>query len=222
MMSPNEQADTPWEEWYRHLGSLGGAYEHDAAARLFELAQGQAERWIIEVGVFRGFSALCMAAASLNRPEVQVLCVDSWVDTPGMIGPSGNWLASSEQMKDFLAAAANFNLLHKILPLRMLSAQAVAVWPQLAGKAGLIHLDATHTYMDLVADVRLWLPFLAPGGIVAIHDYHVNYPGVIQAVDEMRAGPWRRFSATDSCDWEDFRLTDSLAELRYMPSEVIT
>jgi predicted O-methyltransferase YrrM len=46
-------------------------------------------------------------------------------------------------------------------------------------------LDASHTYEDVKADIQAWLPKIKSGGILAGDDYHVSWPGVINAVNEM-------------------------------------
>lgn len=52
----------------------------------------------------------------------------------------------------------------------------------------LIFLDACHDYDAVKADIAAWLPKVKPGGLIAGDDYHPNWPGVIQAVDELLPG----------------------------------
>jgi predicted O-methyltransferase YrrM len=51
-----------------------------------------------------------------------------------------------------------------------------------------VFIDLTHTYEAVKEDIALWLPKVKKGGILGGDDYHENWPGVIQAVDELLYG----------------------------------
>jgi hypothetical protein len=48
-----------------------------------------------------------------------------------------------------------------------------------------VMLDAGHDHDSVRADILAWLPKVKTGGILAGDDYEHNWPGVIQAVDEL-------------------------------------
>lgn len=49
-----------------------------------------------------------------------------------------------------------------------------------------VFIDSSHELGETVATFRTWEPALAPGGVVAFHDYaDDDYPGVTQAVGEL-------------------------------------
>jgi predicted O-methyltransferase YrrM len=48
-----------------------------------------------------------------------------------------------------------------------------------------VFIDLTHTYEAVKEDIKLWLPKVKKGGFIAGDDYHENWKGVIQAVDEL-------------------------------------
>lgn len=50
--------------------------------------------------------------------------------------------------------------------------------------ADFIFIDAGHSYEAVQADIAAWLPKVRDGGWFGGHDYHENFPGVIQAVQE--------------------------------------
>lgn len=52
------------------------------------------------------------------------------------------------------------------------------------GSLGLCYVDADHTYFGAKSDAQLFWPKLAPGGIMAFHDYANSEYGVGQAVKE--------------------------------------
>ena len=196
-----------WAEWKPQLEYDSGAYGDEEAARLFELAK-DVGGWIVEVGVYRGYTTFCMAAAS----QAQIACIDIWgtcllPEAPNVYCPQP--IGDIDCFRFFLERARYHNFMDRILPLRMTSEQAAAAWPADTSIA-LLHIDATHTYDDVMSDVRLWQPYLKPGAMACFHDYDGQYyPGVVRAVDELRAME----------TWGDFRVTQTMAELRFNPCE---
>ena len=47
-----------------------------------------------------------------------------------------------------------------------------------------LFIDSSHARAEVVSEYRAWKPQLAPGAVVAFHDYGPVWPGVQQAVDE--------------------------------------
>ena len=52
-----------------------------------------------------------------------------------------------------------------------------------------IYIDANHEYEDVKRDIELCLPKLKSDGIIAGHDYHENWPGVVKSVNELLGEP---------------------------------
>ncbi|MCC9655276.1 class I SAM-dependent methyltransferase [Rhodopirellula halodulae] len=50
---------------------------------------------------------------------------------------------------------------------------------------GAVFIDAMHEYEHVAADISAWLPKVMPGGYICGHDYCPEWPGVIQAVEEL-------------------------------------
>lgn len=56
------------------------------------------------------------------------------------------------------------------------------------GPIDLVFIDGDHTYNQVKADIKAWLPHIKPGGILCGHDYGFEtWPGVKQAFDEESA-----------------------------------
>ncbi|NNK49384.1 MAG: class I SAM-dependent methyltransferase [Gemmatimonadetes bacterium] len=59
-----------------------------------------------------------------------------------------------------------------------------------AAKAGdsfdFILIDASHKVRKVTGDLR-WTRILRPGGVVCLHDYHPDFPGVVRSVDRFLA-----------------------------------
>jgi hypothetical protein len=49
-----------------------------------------------------------------------------------------------------------------------------------------LNIDSDHTYETTLEEIKRWVPFVKPGGLVFFHDYdHPRCPGVRQAIDEL-------------------------------------
>lgn len=54
-------------------------------------------------------------------------------------------------------------------------------------KPELLFIDSTHEQEGTVAEVRAWLPHLARGALIVLHDYgNPAFPGVAEAVEELQ------------------------------------
>jgi hypothetical protein len=140
-----------------------------------------------EIGVKEGrFSARLLAAL----PGLRTLyCVDAWQCYPDYeldrVKPGDEW--PSQRMLDkarrqFQAVVARFP--GRVSVLEMLSIEAAGRVPD--GALDFVFIDANHLYEYVCQDIRLWLPKLKPGGLMAGHDYcfPVAAWGVQRAVDE--------------------------------------
>ena len=47
-----------------------------------------------------------------------------------------------------------------------------------------VYIDACHSHPYVEQDIQAWFPLVKPGGVIAGHDYHRNFPDVIEAVNE--------------------------------------
>jgi len=47
-----------------------------------------------------------------------------------------------------------------------------------------IVIDASHKIRKVTGDLR-WTRLLRPGGVVCLHDYHPDFPGVVRSVDRL-------------------------------------
>ena len=162
---------------------------------------------IVEVGVWRGLSASLLAGALKRRRCGGVLfAVDTWLGALEFWNL--RWSGGKEDpTRDlelhqgyphvyytFLSNMVHLNLSRYVTPLPMTSRTAAALLREALVYPDLIHLDAAHEYADIKEDLDLWLPLLAPCGVLLGDDYMGGWPGVVQAVDELA----RRNSALDS------------------------
>ncbi len=148
---------------------------------------------IIEVGSHKGKSTCFLAAGSSAGQGARVYAIDLW-DLASFNDPS--------VFDDFRAQVRTAGLEHLITPVRGDSCDLAATW---SDKCGLLFIDGCHDYEAVKADYEAWAPLVEPGGFLAFHDYHPQFPGVERVVDEIvRKAPI----------WSSFRVHgDSLASM---------
>lgn len=131
---------------------------------------------VIEVGSWLGLSTRHIAK---TIPEDGIVyAIDHWQGTPSEDNSSFD---IPNLYRQFLSNVIHENLTHKIIPLRMSSAEAAAT---LNIKPDLVYVDATHEYNDVYEDITRWYPFVKGHGILCGDDYNWGYEASVKrAVD---------------------------------------
>jgi len=68
------------------------------------------------------------------------------------------------------------------------------LWESFRGQVHLLFVDGDHTYEGVKADIAGWAPKIAPGGVIAFHDFNTapavarKHAGVKRAVLEWEQG----------------------------------
>jgi len=144
------------------------------------LAQIHRAETIIEIGAHQGGSALWLAWCFHPR---EIICIDPWL---GMAGPA------EETLRIFGENAA---LARDRLGVEMVGIQGKA--EDVAGQisdasARLVYVDGYHAEPFVEKDLTMYWPKLAPGGVLAGHDYCAEHPdhlGVVRAVNAWAEEP---------------------------------
>lgn len=130
---------------------------------------------IVEIGSFQGKSAVMMAGAN---PRATVYCIDPFDDTllPQYIDWRGR-LGLKSLLEGFHLNTRDYP---NIVPLKGFSLGILFdYWSHDRSPANrgidMLFIDGDHSYDAVRADVEGWLPYLKPGGVLAMHD--VNVPG---------------------------------------------
>ena len=129
---------------------------------------------IVEIGAAQGKSTTALALGCIDGGTGKVLTIDSYAQkTIGSI-------EVSEQL-----FRKNTAWLQDIIDLRV--AKSEQIGKQWNRPIKMLFIDADHSYEGVKKDIALFLPHVIPGGVVAFHDYaNSNYPGVAQAVDDIK------------------------------------
>lgn len=142
------------------------------ASRLGQLACG---RQVLEVGSAYGYSAIVMA-----RAGALVTAVDPHT--------GGTWLGDSHA-----AMTANVGVYQVASRVTIVRESSQDALPRLAtegGRFGFVFIDGDHRYEAALHDIEWALKLLAPGGVLAVHDYAETCccPDVARAADQLLPG----------------------------------
>ena len=137
---------------------------------------------IVEIGAFAGRSTAFLVSGALGGRGAHITTLDDW--GPASV-PGGTVQGPAEEVFEWFLENVNLAF---VTPIRARSTQIESFWVK---PIGLLFLDATHLYEDTFHDLDVWTPHIVGYGKVALHDYHEDHPGVVQAVDEfVGQGGW--------------------------------
>ena len=145
---------------------------------------------IIEVGTWKGASAITMAGAlKAHGIASAIICVDTW------LGTFDAWempeIRESLALKhgyptlyyQFLANVVKTGYSNIVIPLPSPSAVAFRWFRKVGVVADLIYIDADHDAESVYNDIRKYWQLLSPSGVLFGDDYLPEWPGVVRAVD---------------------------------------
>lgn len=153
----------PWAEWIAPRIPKGGTY--------------------LEVGVFLGAS---LAKMGELRPDINLIAVDPWITepTPGWCGPIGFEAITAPFGGDIFLTFLDQMLKHAPDTLRRTRViRGTAENVTLFTDVDFLFIDGNHDEGPVNTDLNAFVPLVREGGIVAGHDYHPDFPGVVAAVD---------------------------------------
>lgn len=155
--------------WPAELGSL------------YDLFRGSSRH--VEVGSFCGRSLF--ATAMTLADSADLIAVESFIGCDADQFP----LPSSYWQREVLYVTIDSIREHRPdLKIQVVEASSLDALRSFQGKATSIYIDATHHYAEVSADIQGWRSVLAPGRILAGHDYWPCCPGVMDAVQEFCPG----------------------------------
>lgn len=186
------------------LLDLGALMDDDELRALAAFAaQVPADQEIVELGSWAGGSAAWLCGGSGDGHGAHITCIDPWAD----------WIDPPPEQDIVLGADALARFLDITDPrcttaLRALSSTVAPMWTK---PIGMLFIDALHTYEGCAGDLADWTPYVAPGGVLVVHDYMTDptperlerywwTEGPTQAVDgffEREAALWEALGVTD-------------------------
>lgn len=164
------------------VSAVDGMLFDDEPRWLYERAK-EANRLIIEIGSFVGKSTICLAQGAIEGHGAKVYSID-----PHTLGGA----AAYHQLIENLY---RFNVRNQVEVFVSPSKDAVRFFAE--NSVDFIFIDGAHDYRNVSQDLDLYLPILAHGGIVAVHDCNSSYPGIMKAVRERILDVPEAFSETN-------------------------
>lgn len=175
----------------------------------FELIKETQSKTIIEVGTWKGQSAINMALSTkkLNLKS-KIYCVDTWLGatefwTNGAHTPERNLLQKNGYPQiyyQFLSNVVHCGVQDIIFPMPNTSANAARYLKINNVKADLIYVDASHEHEDVLLDLQFYFDLLSEDGVIFGDDFY-SWRGVNTAVKEFCSKNNLKFTVEKSNYW---------------------
>jgi len=133
---------------------------------LYKLAEKSSSKGVIvEIGSYKGGSAIILAKGSLGGNRQKVYTIDPHIRRKGM-----TWGRETVPLYTFDMLMSNIKK-HKmdkmIVPIKKTSKKAAKRWKK---PISLLWIDGDHTYNSVKSDFLMWEKYLIKGGVIAFHD----------------------------------------------------
>lgn len=165
--APEGAADDGFQAALARVADVDGWMTEDQARTLWDGAKAlESGGTIVEIGSFRGRSAIVLATAA--RPGVEVVAIDPHAGNDA--GPQEIDRPASAGQADhevFLANLEAAGVRDRIRYVREFSHDAL---DQVEGDVDLLYIDGAHRYAPARDDIRRWGDRVAADGTLLIHD----------------------------------------------------
>lgn len=147
--------------------------------KLLTLARGIQVKNLAEIGVWLGETSYFF---SQFFPEAHLYLIDPWKPSKQYLE---NGQGPSHIQQEYDWARQNVHRLFQnnsqVSILQKTSHDALSLVPN---HLDLVFIDGDHSYEAVKHDIQNWKKKVRPGGILAGHDYHSDFPGVVLAVQD--------------------------------------
>lgn len=144
---------------------------------------------LVEVGVAFGKSLAYLARQAIDqkRDDLVIIGVDPWIvedwlerDCKRYYEPYGGFFEAFDHYM-YVHAVEEYN---RVQIYRRTSVEAATSWiSDDSARPHFVFIDGDHNYAGIKADIPAWREVVAPGGVLAGHDYG-GFEGVRKAVHE--------------------------------------
>lgn len=174
--------------------SFEGMIAAEDVALLQRVAREIPEGAIVEIGAYRGKSAIALALAARDRLYAGKPLVYSIEPHAEFVGVYGGRFGAADRAA-YYRAVTEAGCGQEIALIALPSVQAAKAWD---APIALLFIDGDHTLDGVRADVAAWLPFVVRGGMVIFDDAHDPGIGPFVVVSELLAGGAYEIVATTS------------------------
>lgn len=161
-----------------YLDQTEGMINLPEAVMLYEMAKACTDGCIVEVGSYRGRSAVALGRGSLDGHKAPIYAIEPHEaftgDLGGTFGPPDR--------AAFYAAMLATSCYHVV---RLVNLSSEIVTPGWQQKVGVLFLDGDHSYAGVKRDFDCWQPHLTPSAFIAFDDSTNPEIGPHQLVAEL-------------------------------------
>jgi predicted O-methyltransferase YrrM len=161
---------------------------------------------IVEIGSFRGRSAIMLAKGAV--PGVEVVAIDPHAGNDR--GPDEIAGFADEARQDYETFHANLRAAGVDERVRHVRRPSHDALDAVDGPVDLLYIDGAHRYGPAVADVREWAARVRPGGTLLIHDSFSAVGVTLALVREMFTSTEWRYVGRSTSMAEYERLSERL------------
>ena len=162
----------------KQTSEIDGWFNHQNAYD-FLLSKVPSDGTFVELGAWLGKSSSYLCDKATGQ---QIIIIDSFKGTAEYIDSYYNLAKTADIYELFVDNMGN----RKYKAIKATSKSASRKFKD--ESLDVVFIDLNHSYESVKEDIALWLPKVKKGGYLAGDDYHENWPGVIQAVNEMLNG----------------------------------
>jgi predicted O-methyltransferase YrrM len=162
---------------------IEGMISAEEAALLYRLAAKPRTGCIVEIGSWRGKSAIAMALGAKTLPPAKrptITCIEPHAEYTGILG--GKFGPGDRQA--FYEAMLKAGCADIVELVNLPSTKAAKVWSK---PIGLLFIDGDHSEDGVHADVDAWAPFLTNMGIIVFDDAKDKSIGPARVIAKMLA-----------------------------------
>jgi predicted O-methyltransferase YrrM len=144
----------------------------------------------VEVGSWMGRSTCYMGEQIKKSPKnIKFYAVDTWEGSEEISHKETIEKLKNENLSLFDIFNHHIQMCgvqEQVIPLKTTSVEAAKQFED--NSLDFVHIDASHDYENVLADIIAWYPKVKPGGFITGDDYVISWGGVIQAVKEYFTG----------------------------------
>lgn len=161
------------------MRGIEGFFTEDEGRWYARFARGLTGGTFVEIGSWKGRSTSFVGPVC-NARGTRLVCVDHWRGSEDALGPLyAAALAVEDVEQTFHANMRALGIAVEVI--RAPSAEAATRFAP--GSVDRVFLDGSHDAASVADDLRLWSGRLAPGGVLAGHDYDAKHPDLCAEVD---------------------------------------
>jgi predicted O-methyltransferase YrrM len=165
------------------MKGIDGWFSEDEGRWYARFARALRGGTFVEVGSWKGRSA-SFAGPVCNANGTRFVCIDHWAGSRDRLAVTyAAALAREDVEAVFRANMAALGIVVEVIAAP--SCEAAAHFAP--GSVDRVFLDASHDGASVAEDLDTWAARLAPGGILAGHDYDAKHPALSAAVDAFAA-----------------------------------